>query len=1360
MSKKCVCHRAIAFSLLLLCLLTPISALSEIKLNADQTSAISTFRAIPLYLTQNQVAPFTRHIIQDGTGYIWLSGPLGVMRYNAYTLQTFAFTEFSAAGAAGPSFLFLDKDKSLWLGNLALHKFDEKTQTFRTYDITEQKNISTIIEDKNGHLWLAGEDFGLLKVDKSGLEEPNEKTIQRFTGMPSYIDSMAYDKDNHVIFLVATSGVFKFDIAKNTLTKIPTQLDNSMNNFVFRDITVDSANKALWIGTAKGLLRISTRTEQSKLYTNSAQLGSLIANNVSTTFLDSAGNFWAGLEKEGLCLYRPQKDDFICLRSAFNQAGKLPFATVEDISEDDNGSLWLAMNNYGVYRITPDLEKFENMQDRFSNPVQDYFPHSYDSVLRDNGDLWIATDGGGINIVNINTGEFSNLKHDAQNPNTLSSNSVISLTEDNKGNIWASTWAGGITKFNPNTLEVTRFYSDSTKAPNKTLSSDNVFTLAADKRGGIWMSVWARGLQYYNIKQDEFTNYIHKRRGGDSNITNEQISHFQLYNNKVWIAGDKGLEVLDLATKEFTFLFSTDSLNFTYVLVESIEEIWVGTREGLIKYNHITKSQSRYTVESGLSHNEISYIGKDKNNKLWVATHNGLNVYDIAAKNWTNYFEHDGLPGSEMSLHGSFWYIQDKIYAPGKFGVSIIDPDDLPRNTLVPRTVITSVDIINTNSNTPQTGAEYTRQLVRKPQKIAHNSNNLNFHFTGLSYVFPEHNKFKYRLLGWQKEFIETNANERSVRFANLPPGNYTFEVYSANSSGVWDTKGALYQFTILTPWYKTWWTLLSGFALALGLVYLAMHWRLSINRRREYELERKVEEKTAQLQQQSTALKKTGDQLTSLNTELEDRVKQRTQQLQVEVNERKAAQAQLFHLAFHDSLTQLHNRQWIIELIEKLLKQCQDDKNDSFGVLFLDGDRFKQINDTHGHSMGDKLLIESAARLSGLLDKNKYAARLGGDEFTVVAKHCGQEELIALSQQIVDAFKKPFVLQDNTLYFNVSIGLVVCNHTYKSVPSVLRDADIAMYSAKESGKATYKIFDCDMQRISMQAAEHETDLRKALERNQFHLQYQPIIDIESGKLSGFEALLRWMHPTKGLIPPFVFIPIAEETGLITSIGKWVLEEACQQTKVWHDAKLSVLPSISVNLSSNQLKQSDFLDSVDDIIKKSGIDSKYLKLELTESVLIENNHAISELFEALQERKIDLAIDDFGTGYSSLAYLSELPVQFLKIDRRFIAAIDQNKDKTVYADALAIVNATISLGKSLSKQLTAEGIETDTQLTALIEHGCDFAQGYFLSKPVSSEDATKLLETPKSIQDGGVEISKKHYKKAYATRKAKHKKSK
>jgi EAL domain-containing protein (putative c-di-GMP-specific phosphodiesterase class I) len=315
--------------------------------------------------------------------------------------------------------------------------------------------------------------------------------------------------------------------------------------------------------------------------------------------------------------------------------------------------------------------------------------------------------------------------------------------------------------------------------------------------------------------------------------------------------------------------------------------------------------------------------------------------------------------------------------------------------------------------------------------------------------------------------------------------------------------------------------------------------------------------------------------------------------------------------------------------------------------------------------------------------------------------------------------------VEKNPLFFKVSIGLVFCGNQYVYPGQILRDADIAMYKAKERGRGTYQIFDSKMHEQTLEVAQLETDLYKAFEQNQLFLAYQPIINLQNGQLIGFEALVRWQHPEKGLVPPDKFIPIAEESGLIFTLGSWVLRQACTQLVAWiKEYKLNKPPTIAINLSSLELSQSYFLSQIDRMLEETGIDSRLLKLEITESTLMEQSESMDLLLDELRLRHIELAIDDFGTGYSSLSYLDQLPVQVLKIDRKFVDGITQGEDSS---SAIEIVKATISLAHSLNIKVVAEGIETEQQQQMLKSYGCDFGQGYYIAKPLSNEDATRFM---------------------------------
>ncbi len=1331
--------------ILFFAVLCSFSLRATIFFQAEEAENINHFRAIPIYLSEDKVQAYTRHSHEDSQGYLWSAGSAGLLRYDGYKNKTFDFQESTKETDGGVPYIFNDSKGNLWVANTYLYRFDNKTEKFEAFSLGKQYRITTITEDSEGNLWLFNSNSDVFKFDthlNKLITNPfYNETIDSF----KIVKSSVYDKANNTIWLTSEQGIYGFNLLKQNLFKVITPVDKYFMNFLIRDIALDAKRNTLWVGTPKGALRINTESLEVKLYIAEDTYGSLPISDVSVTFVDSASNIWLGLEKAGLCVFKHSSETFMCLEASLDGQYKLPVATVEDISEDSNGSIWLSMNQYGLFRITPDLEKFVTMRDRITNSDKGYFKNSFDGIVRENKDIWIATDGGGINIFNYQTGIYQSIKHDPKNPNSLSSNSVISLTEDENGYIWAATWAGGVSKIDPETMLVERFLNYPDVPEDKTIAGNNVFVVKSDKKGGIWISVWGWGLQYLNVDEHHFTNFLYGTEKGNLAIQNTEISHLQLFNEQLWITGKEGLEVLDIKTKTFKLILGTDDYGFTFVSVESLEEIWVGTFSGLIRFNAISGEKIVYTTKDGLPDNEISYVRKGDNNRVWIATSNGLSVLDLSTNQFTNYTKKEGMVGNQMSSHGDFIQVEDLLYVPSKSGITIINPDEMPDNHYRPKTIISDIEFMNPDTFITDLS---TKTKIEIPIK----SNSIKFEFVALNFIFPEYNQYKYRLIGLQHDFVQTKSNERFARFTNLPAGDYTFEVFGANGTGVWDSEGDSFSFTILPAWWTTWWAKLLFSALFILGIFLIYIWRFSLNRKREKDLQRLVKDKTNQLQSYATELKRTSQSLVNLNSELENRVEKRTLELRSEINERKTAEAKLFYMAFHDSLTRLPNREWIIQCIEQLLLRCQKEPDLSFGVMFLDGDRFKQINDTLGHVIGDQLLKASAKRLSSLLNENQYVGRLGGDEFTVIAESEHELGFEILAQEIIDEFKKPFLLDNHTLYFNVSIGIVKCDSQYKDVPEVLRNADIAMYRAKELGRGTYQLFDKQIQKKTLEMAELEASLRVAVLENKFHLVYQPIMDLETGLINGFEALIRWKHPEKGYISPLTFIPIAEETGLIWDIGKWVLHEACKQAKLWHDMELGFSPNISVNLSTNQLRNAHFLNMLDEIIKDTGINPKYLKLELTESVLIENNHALSLLYEALHEREIDLAIDDFGTGYSSLAYLNEIPVQYLKIDKGFVEVIDQNSDSEINQDALEVIKAIISLGQSLRKQVIAEGIETQTQLSALIEHGCDFAQGYFMSKPLSEEDATKALKSNKTLTEGSVNIPKEKYIYEYQAR--------
>lgn len=441
------------------------------------------------------------------------------------------------------------------------------------------------------------------------------------------------------------------------------------------------------------------------------------------------------------------------------------------------------------------------------------------------------------------------------------------------------------------------------------------------------------------------------------------------------------------------------------------------------------------------------------------------------------------------------------------------------------------------------------------------------------------------------------------------------------------------------------------------------------------------------------------------------------------DITDRKRAESQLMHDAFHDCLTGLPNRALFVDHLKMAIERAKRRSQSLFAVLFLDLDRFKIVNDGLGHNVGDKLLIETARRLETCLRPGDTVARLGGDEFTVLLEDLkDHHEAMCIAERIQHELSAPFSFNGQEIFSTVSIGIAYSAVDYEEPEEVLRDADTAMYRAKAAGHARFQVFNQEMHSEARGRLRLETDLRRAVERREFTLVYQPIVSLDDGSLRGFEALLRWQHPELGFISPAKFIPVAEETGLIIDLGQWVLEEACCQMREWLVSNPTAgMLKISVNLSSRQFAQPDLIGQIKKALNETGLDPHYLKLEITESVVMENIDTATNILKEIRALGIDLSIDDFGTGYSSLSYLHRFPINTMKIDRSFVMQMHHKENAE-------IVRTIVMLADTLRMDVVAEGIETCDQLQQLKELNCAYGQGYHFSKPVDPITAGRMVQ--------------------------------
>ncbi|WP_449419750.1 two-component system response regulator [Phormidium nigroviride] len=491
-------------------------------------------------------------------------------------------------------------------------------------------------------------------------------------------------------------------------------------------------------------------------------------------------------------------------------------------------------------------------------------------------------------------------------------------------------------------------------------------------------------------------------------------------------------------------------------------------------------------------------------------------------------------------------------------------------------------------------------------------------------------------------------------------------------------------------------------------LVRLRLHLKMSI-------LNKRMEEKNSLLSE--------------LTSQLEHRVEARTAELKSAMHELQNAYLELLakedklrYDAFHDSLTGLPNRTWFINQLNRVIELANLDSDYLYAVLFIDLDRFKVVNDSLGHLVGDELLKIAAKRLQDCVPETDIVARLGGDEFIILLEAIrDMNEAISTADRILEQLRLPFIFDKYEIFTGASIGITFSTMGYDRAVDAIRDADVAMYQAKIKGKGCYEVLTKAIQTQAANRLQLENELRKAIELEEFCLYYQPIVSLSTGHLLGFEALVRWQRAFGELVSPAKFIPLAEEIGAINSLGWWIFQEACRQLRLWQQQFPQALGlTLNVNVSPVQLKQANLVERMQKIVEATGVSSSCLKLEITESCFLEASTCEATMLKQLKSRGIKLCIDDFGTGYSSLSRLHEFPIDTLKIDRSFVNRISAGKSD-------GIVETIVTLAHSFGMDVVAEGIETLEQLEKLCSLGCELGQGYLFSKPVDSQTATQLL---------------------------------
>ncbi|MDR3772744.1 MAG: EAL domain-containing protein [Terracidiphilus sp.] len=1179
--------------------------------------------------------------------------------------------------------------------------------SFRTFANTDGLNnlaIRTIYQDRVGFLWVSTEN-GIYRYDGERFE-----AFGPAQGMPANSGVAFGDAPDGSLLVGGVIGLYRMH--GNRFERIPAAFKTI--NWA-QGIQADGRGHT-YLGTDLGLVVLSSQPGQDSFSMHTVARPPRASEPAAYGILMDGETVWYGCGLE-LCHIDQGQTEVL------GRERGLPPHQVTTIRKDSAGSLWVRVRNDGVYVLPAG-------QARFRRP---------DFPTQGKGAVGIpATDADGQILLPSPDGL---LIHSERGWQKIDSSAgvkgvVYSAFEDRQHSLWIGLAGRGLVQLRG--YGEWEIYSTTSGLP-----CDLVYEILPQPGGVLWLGTedgLARGQRLPSgIRWRKVPGLggspVHAVRpgpGGDLWIGTETSGVAQLNvrtgavrwfgeaqglfgkaaytvrfdrDQRLWAATEAGLFVARPPYARFARVGELPASRFWAIAEGTDGTFWAGGTDGLYAF---TGGQWRnFKPADGLSNREVLSLGAGANGmmwvgyrfgggidrvhlrendlviekgvqrpgtdglvyffdfdalgRLWVGTENGVDVWD--GSRWSHYDMDDGLVWNDCNLNGFAAEPDGTVWIGTSVGLSRFKP----RPHLAPALPLRLV---------------FTRLLMGRKDVSSEVNPSLDLHSNALIARFSALNAsrqngvlFRYRLEGANRNWTETALRE--LQFAELAPGAYRLQVEAQDSDQLWRTDRAEFAFTILTPWYRTWWFFTLCGLIPVVVVAAVVRSRIAEWQRRERELQRLM-----------------------------------------------AAQDEIRSLAFFDPLTGLPNRR---RLFDRLSRELATTKRNGHlrALLFIDLDDFKTLNDTLGHQTGDLLLQEVAQRLTASVRAADTVARLGGDEFVIMLDDLSELPTAAAAQaetiaeKIRDVVCQPYRLDGHERLSACSIGITVFGDQRESVHDILQQADIAMYQAKAAGRNTVRFFAPALQVAANARAALEQDLRSAIKSGQFLLYFQPQLDC--GVVVGAEALVRWNHPERGILAPGEFIPMAEETGLILPLGDWVLDAVCRQIAAWAGNKATASITIAANISARQVQQPDFVDRVLAALDRAGCNPENLKLELTESMLVDNIDDIIAKMTALNLHGLTFSLDDFGTGYASLSYLKRLPLEQLKIDRSFV------RDILTDASSGAIAQAVISLSKTMGLSVMAEGVETDEQRVLLARLGCLAYQGFLFSRPVPLGEFELLL---------------------------------
>ncbi len=1251
-------------------------------------------------------------IVRDRRGFMWIGTAHGVSRYDGHRFHNYTHDRANPTSLPGGVVgqVYEDRRGTVWIvTSEGLSRYDATRDGFVTYmrdsaahsaapgrgPATPPRVVTSAVEDARGTFWV-GTSAGLYQLDRrTGAATPFALPAadRARPAVVPHVMMLSADRRGHV-WVGTRAGLYQLDPeggVPRLYAHDPADA-RSLPDSVVRSFTEGPAGD-LWVGTGDGGLarldaqQIAAGTGRFERFRhNPADPNSLAKDRVIRLVADHAGaGLWVGTENGGLDYLDLATRRFAHHRFDPNVPSGIGSNSIWSLYQDADGALWVGTFTGGVDVSVPNGGAIRH----YGTVAGDSTSLSYNAVAGFGEDragrLWVATDGGGLDRFDPTTGRFA--RYTPQNTN-LNAEAVLSVLEDRRGELWVSTWGGGISRFDPRRR---RFRAYSTA--NSNIPSDNVYEVLEDRAGRLWVGSDNAVVAMFDRARGTFTRRYPVAAPGLE--PSSVLLLRELRDGTFAVAlRDGGVTVLDPATGATTHYTAGTSggaagglasrglaSNSVHALLEGEPGVlWVGTEEGLDRLDRRTGRCTHYGEADGLPSAVVEGITADDAGRLWVSTDRGISRFDPRGgpqgRTFRTYTRADGVQGGEFLMRSAFRAHDGTLYFGGNQGFTAIRPGRVVDEPRAPAVAITGLQLFNRPVAVGAPGSPLARALEATDElTLTHAQNVVTFEFAAPDYAAPEQTRYAYRLDGFDAGWQEIGSRH-TASYTNLAPGRYTFRV-RASTGGAWSGDGTALRLVVTPPVWGTWWfRLLAAGVCAFGV------WRL------------------------------------------------------LRFQQRRRVEIALGRQALRDPLTGLANRALFRDRVEHALARLAREGAPREGaagasaaggrvaVLFLDLDNFKTVNDSLGHHAGDGLLCAVAARLLNATRGCDTVARLGGDEFAVLLENArGAADAHAVAERIAEALRAPVPVGDGTTAearVGVSVGIAFAEPGV-GADALLRNADAAMYRAKAEGKGRHAVFDPALVAAAAERLELERDLARAPERGEFALVYQPIVSLATGAVMGAESLLRWRHPARGVVSPAEFIPLAEASGLIVELGRWVLEEACRAAAGWPTGPAGAPVGVTVNVSGRQLLHPALPAHVAGALAGSGLPASRLTLEITESVLMHDTDGTLAVLHALKALGVRLAVDDFGTGYSSLRYLQQFPVDVLKIDKSFVDGVARGKH-----DA-ALARTIVALGEMLALRTVAEGVEHAAQSELLRAMGCEFGQGYLFARPLDGDALRALL---------------------------------